>query len=146
MNLFSFLPSLPQLSLSLQIYGILLMSVVLYHRCKTAEAPDKPQSTKFEILVSANPPSIKSRTIQERALCLSCYISISVKEGNYFSASSSLMLSSDFLPPAYPPALSCDDIYGLCSLRGASRLEPLGGNYSSYCLSVPLLYCTQAAM
>lgn len=55
------------------------MSVVLYHRCKTAEAPDKPQSTKFEILVSANPPSIKSRTIQERALCLSCYISISVK-------------------------------------------------------------------
>ena len=54
--------------------------MILYHSCKTAEPPDKPQSTKSEILVSANPPSIKARTIQERALCLSCYISISVKD------------------------------------------------------------------
>lgn len=75
------------------------------------------------------------------------HISTSVKEGNYFSASSSLMLSPEFLLPTYyPPALSCDDIYGLCSLGDAFPLEPSGGNYSSYCLSVPVLCCTQPAM
>ena len=78
-NLFSFLPSLHN-SLSAYKYMVyFLPSVVLYHRCKTGEAPDKPQSTKFEILVSANPPSLSHGQFRKE-LCLSYYISISMKD------------------------------------------------------------------
>lgn len=55
---------------------------------------------------------------------------LSSKKGNYFSASSSLVLSPYFLLPLFnPPALSCHHSCGLCSLDDASNLELLGCSY-----------------